>query len=73
MDLLAGSGRVRQGITRKVTQFALGRPLAVADEPAVEAIHAAAQKGGGTYRSLITAVVMSALVHKVPAEGPPRE
>jgi hypothetical protein len=70
MDLLAKSDRVGKGITRKVTQFALGRPLAVADEPAVEAIHAAAQEGGGTYAALITAIVMSDLVQKVPAEPP---
>jgi hypothetical protein len=73
MDLLAQSERISKGITRKVAQFALGRPLTVADEPAVEAIHAAGRNGDGTYRSLITAVVMSDLVQKVPSDAPPRK
>jgi hypothetical protein len=68
MDLLARSERVKRNITRKVTQFAIGRPLVAADEPAIEKIHAAAQEGGGTYESLITAVVMSDLVQRVPTE-----
>jgi hypothetical protein len=68
MDLLAGSERVRMNLTRKVTQFALGRPLAAADTPAVEKVHAAAQKGGGTYEALITAIVMSDLVQMTQTE-----
>jgi hypothetical protein len=62
MNLLAGSERVRKGITRKVTQFAIGRPLVAADEPIVDKIHEGAKNGGGTYASLITAIVMSDLV-----------
>jgi hypothetical protein len=62
MNLLAGSQRVRECITWKVTQFALGRPLVAADAPIVEKIHKSAQDGGGSYMSLITAIVMSDLV-----------
>ena len=62
MDLLAGSERVRECITWKVTQFALGRPLGHADAPVLADIHKTAQRNGGTYESLIMAVVMSDLV-----------
>ena len=68
MDLLAKSDRVKKNITRKVTQFAIGRPLVESDAGAVDKIHDAAQKGGGTYESLITAVVMSDLVRTVQTE-----
>lgn len=67
-DLLAGSERVRMNITRKVTQFALGRPLVESDGPAIDRIHEAAWAGGGTYASLITAVVMSDLVQTTRTE-----
>ena len=62
MNLLAESQRVRKGITRKVTQCAIGRPLIAADDPVLDKIHEAALQGGGTYASLMTAVVMSDLV-----------
>jgi hypothetical protein len=62
MDLLAGSDRVQMAITRKVTQFALGRPLTPADIPIVEKIHETAQKNGGTYQTLITEIIKSDLV-----------
>jgi hypothetical protein len=68
MDLLAGSERVQKNITRKVTQFALGRPLVASDDPVLEKIHVAAKKGGGTYSSLITAIVMSDLVQMTRTE-----
>jgi hypothetical protein len=68
MGLLAGSERVRKGIARKVTQFALGRPLSEADGPIVDQIDEAAQKGGGTYASLITAIVLSDLVQTTRTE-----
>ena len=68
MDLLAKSERVRQTFTLKVTQFALGRPLVDADAPAVEKIHESAWKSGGTYASLITAVVTSDLVQTTRTE-----
>lgn len=62
MDLLAGSDRVRMCLTRKVAQFALGRPLSPADAPILDTIHAQAQADGGTYEALITAIVLSDLV-----------
>ncbi len=64
MDLLAGSDRVQLGITRKLTQYALGRPLVDADEPVIAKIHREAQDHGGTYRALITAIILSDLVQK---------
>ncbi len=69
MELMARSERLRKGITRKVTQFALGRPLVKADESILERIHETAQKNGGTYVSLIRAVVMSDLVQKTQTES----
>lgn len=68
MNLLAGSERVRETMTWKVTQFALGRPLAAADARIIDKIHKASQKGGGTYASLITAIVMSDLVQMTRTE-----
>ncbi len=68
MDLLAGSDRVRQSITWKLTQFALGRPLVAADARTVNRIHHAAQQAGGTYAGLITAIVVSDLVQMTRTE-----
>ncbi len=62
MDLLADSPRVRESLTWKVTQFAVGRPLGPEDASIVARIHQAAQDGGGTWSSLMTAIVMSDLV-----------
>ena len=62
MDLLAGSDRVAQTLTRKLTQFSLGRPLTATDRPHIEQIHRAAQQGGGNYSSLIRAIIASDLV-----------
>ncbi len=62
MDLLAKSDRVRESLTWKLTQFALGRPLTVDDAKIVQQIHETAQKSGGTYSAVITAIVMSDLV-----------
>jgi len=59
MRLLAGSDRVKRTITKKLTQFALGRPIGDDDEPLIDEIHAAAQKAGGTYSDVITAIVLS--------------
>ena len=70
MDLLAGSDRVAQTITRKLTQFALGRPLTPSDRAEIEKIHAAAQAGGGSYRSLIRAIIRSELVQNNSATQP---
>jgi hypothetical protein len=68
MDLLAGSERVRKVMTRKVAQFALGRPLVDSDARAIDKIHEQAQKGGGTYASVITAIVLSDLVQMTGTE-----
>lgn len=68
MNLLASSPRVGESLTWKVTQFALGRPLIAADAPTVAAIHQTAQQGGGTYSSLITAIVLSDLVQNTRTE-----
>lgn len=73
MDLLAGSERVQVSLTWKVTQFALGRPLVAADARIIEKIHQSAQKNGGTYASLITAIVMSDLVQMTRTETVPTE
>lgn len=62
MNLLAESERVRESITWKVTQFAVGRPLGAADAKVVGKIHSEAQKNGGTYQALMTAIVMSDLI-----------
>jgi hypothetical protein len=62
MELLAGSERVQKGITRKLIQFAIGRPLVSTDGAVVDKIHETAQRGGGTYASLMTAIVTSELV-----------
>jgi hypothetical protein len=69
MDLLAASDRVSETITWKVTQFALGRPLVVRDAPIVRQIHESSQERGGTYSSLITAIVMSDLVQLTQTEA----
>jgi hypothetical protein len=62
MDLLAKSDRVRESITWKVTQFALGRPLGAEDAKAVNVIHKQAQDNGGTYQALMTAIATSDLI-----------
>ena len=69
MDLLAGSERVQESLTWKVAQFTLGRPLTAGDAPALEEIHTASMAGGGTYTSLITAIVMSDLVRMIQTEA----
>jgi hypothetical protein len=64
MNILAGSDRVRECMTWKVIQFALGRPLTKTDEPELAKIHQTAMKNGGTYQILITTIVLSDLVQK---------
>ena len=68
MTLLANSEQVKENLTWKVAQFALGRPLGAEDAPLINQIHKTAQQNGGTYRSLITAIVMSDLVQMTPTE-----
>ena len=62
MDLLAGSDRVRQTITWKLAQFAVGRRLDATEAATVGSIHQAAWKAGGTWTALVTALVTSDLV-----------
>jgi len=62
MDILAGNDRVAENITWKLTQFALGRPLAGPDVPALKKIHAQSLKNGGKYTDTMTAIVLSDLV-----------
>ncbi len=69
MELLADSDRVRMAITRKLTQFALGRPLTAEDLPHLKQIHQAAIDDGGTYRALMTAIVTSDLVRTTRTES----
>lgn len=71
MDLLADSKRVRECMTWKVAQFALGRPLTAADRASLKKIHQAAWDEGGTYASLITAIATSDLVRTTPTEKYP--
>ena len=76
MDLLAASDRVKETLTWKVTQFAIGRPLSTADGRIVKQIHRDAEAigvregaAGLTYRSLITAIVLSDLVQTTQTEN----
>lgn len=62
MNILADSERVRQSLTWKVTQFAMGRPLGAADASVVADIHRESQKNGGTWTALIKAIAISDLV-----------
>ncbi len=68
MDLLATSDRVSNSLTWKVAQFAVGRPLGAADAAIVNKIHQISQKNGGTWQSLITAVLMSDLIQMTQTE-----
>jgi hypothetical protein len=69
MNLLAESNRVKETITWKLAQFALGRPLESKDVPLLDRIHETAQKNGGTYESLITAIVTSDLIRTTRTES----
>ncbi|PHQ34693.1 hypothetical protein CEE69_14190 [Rhodopirellula bahusiensis] len=71
MKLLSGSDRVRETLTWKVTQFALGRPLGARDATEVQRIHQTATNAGGRYADLITAIVMSDLVQETRSEEAP--
>jgi hypothetical protein len=71
MDLLADSDRVKECLTRKVSQFLLGRPLNLTDAASLRRIHEASQKSGGTYQSLVTAIVLSDLVRTTQTESEP--
>lgn len=70
MELLSKSERVRESITWKMTQFAIGRPLVSTDAGVVAEIHEKAMKDGGTYQATITAIVLSDLVRKTRTQAP---
>ncbi|MEM9586503.1 MAG: DUF1592 domain-containing protein [Planctomycetota bacterium] len=69
MELLAKNGRVRQSLTWKLVQYALGRPIRAADVSHVKQIHANAEEGGGRYRDLVSAIAASDLVRMTPTEA----
>ena len=71
MNHLAASDRVRQSITWKLTQYALGRPLGARDARAVQAIHQAGWQNTGTYANLIKAIALSDLFQPQPSEDNP--
>jgi len=62
MNILANSDHAKQGITWKIAQFALGRPITDSDTKILNQIHLASQKAGGTYSAVIKAIVTSDLV-----------
>lgn len=64
LDMLAASERVQMTLTRKLTQFALGRPLVESDTPEVRRIHEAAAAHGHTYVGTLRAILASDLVLK---------
>jgi hypothetical protein len=68
MEFLAKNDRVAESLTRKLAQFAVGRPLTASDVPALNEIHRKAKKEGGTYQSLIVAIVASDLVRNTRTE-----
>lgn len=67
-DFLAASERVRETLTWKAAQFALGRPLVGTDEAVLKEIHRETQEKGSTYQALIAAIVMSDLVQMTRTE-----
>ena len=69
MDLLAGSERVKESMTWKLTQFALGRPLVAYDAAEVQRIHQRSQQASGTYAALLKAIVLSDLVQLMHTES----
>ncbi len=68
MDLLAKSDRVNECLSWKVAQFAIGRPLVPADVPIMKEVHQTSQKNGGTWSSLISALIQSDLIQTIRTE-----
>ncbi len=68
MDLLANSERVEQTLIRKMTQFALGRPLVAEDDEAIQWIHQQAKRDGLTYTAVLAAIVKSDLIRMTRTE-----
>ena len=69
MDVLAANARVSESLTWKVCQFSLGRPLTFRDAATVQSVHDTAQKNGGTWSALMTALVTSDLVRMTQTEA----
>ncbi|MDF1860017.1 MAG: DUF1592 domain-containing protein [Verrucomicrobiales bacterium] len=69
MDLLARSDRVKETMTWKLTQFAMGRPLTARDANEVTDIHKTATEAGGTYEDVMTAMVQSELIRYIRPAG----
>ena len=59
MDLLAGSDRVAECLSRKVMQYTLGRPLDATDAAGVRAVFKAAGGRKATYPSIVTELLLS--------------
>lgn len=68
--ILATSDGVRECLTRKHLQFALGRALEPHDDDAVAAIHTTARAAGGTWPDLIRAIVAHPTFVTVGEEAP---
>lgn len=61
MDLLAKSPRVRQNIIWKLTQFALGRPIATQDRPHLDTLFSQVQKNQ-SYQNVLLHLATSSLI-----------
>lgn len=66
MDSLASQERVKESLTWKVVQFAIGRPPGARDARVIADIHLQAQEAGGSYRDTMRAIALSDLarMHK---------
>lgn len=69
--LLAGNDRVGRALTRKLVQFALGRPLTFHDQDALETIHTRSQERGGTYAAVLKELALSRLILLTPTAATP--
>ncbi len=70
MDFIAHHPRAQATLTWKVVQFAIGRPLMVEDAEAVEAIHQASMAQGGSWASLMKALVTHPWFTTIQTEKP---
>ena len=68
MTLLAGSDRVRDCMSLKVSQWAVGRPIADTDGCSMSAIRDRFVAGGGTYQELMVAIALSPMVRQIRVE-----
>lgn len=62
MEILASSARVKETLTWKLTQFAMGRPLTARDAGVVLQIHEEALSKGGRYTDVMAAIAKSRLI-----------